>query len=87
VQLYTDAVPAYYQPTTSAEENRRLLNDRFGTATLPTYAIVKPLGNGQFEIVSLNEAGKINDVSAFAEFLRKPLPAAAGESVARAAGD
>jgi hypothetical protein len=85
VQLYTDAVPAYYQPTTTAEENRRLLNERFGTATLPTYAIIKPLADGKFDVISINEAGKINDVGAFADFLRRPLPAGVGERVARAA--
>ena len=46
VQLYTDAVPPYFQPTTSAEENRRLLNDMFGTAQLPLYVILKPVNRG-----------------------------------------
>lgn len=84
VQLYTDAVPAYYKPTTSAEENLKLLQDTFGTATLPTYVILQPLGGGQYKEVSRNESGKINDVEAFLEFLRKPLDTSKGSSLTRA---
>lgn len=80
VQLYTDAVPAKYQPTTSAEENRRLLNEKFGTAQLPLYVILKPLGEGQYKEISRYEEGKINNVAAFTQFLREPLESS---SVAR----
>jgi hypothetical protein len=86
VQLYTDKVPAYYQPTTSAEENRKLLNDRFGTAQLPTYVILKPLGKGEYQEISRYEEGKINNVEAFLEFLRRPLESSASRSVAQASG-
>jgi hypothetical protein len=84
VQLYTDKVPPQYQPTTSADENRRLLNERFGTAQLPLYVILKPEGNGKYAEVARYEEGKINNVGAFLEFLRKPLDAIASNgSVAR----
>jgi hypothetical protein len=86
VQLYTDAVPAHFQPTTSAEENRKLLNERFGTAQLPTYVILKPIGPGSYEEISRYEEGKINNVEAFLDFLRKPLETNSGKSVARAGG-
>jgi hypothetical protein len=70
VQLYTDKVPPkVQQPATSAEENRDLLINRFGSAQLPLYVILD--GNDQ-EIARYDE-GKINNVEAFAEFLRKPL--------------
>jgi hypothetical protein len=86
VQLYTDKVPAYYQPTTSAEENRKLLNDKFGTAQLPTYVILKPLGNGEYQEISRYEEGKINNVEAFLEFLRKPLEGSGARTIAQAGG-
>lgn len=77
-------MPTYYQPTTSAEENLKLLHDKFGTAQLPTYVILKPLGGGKYEEVSRYEEGKINNVKGFLEFLRKPLEASAGKNVAQA---
>jgi hypothetical protein len=73
VQLYTDTVPTHFQPTTSAEENRRLLNEKFGTAQLPTYVILKPTPDGGYETAGRYEEGKINNVSAFMDFLRQPL--------------
>jgi hypothetical protein len=73
VQLYTDVVPAYFEPTTSAAENLKLLHTRFGTAQLPTYVILKPRGNGQYEEVSRYDEGKINNVAGFADFLQKSL--------------
>jgi hypothetical protein len=73
VQLYTDAVPPKYQPTTSALENRQLLHERFGTAQLPTYVILRPMDNGEYQEVSRYPEGKINNVEAFAEFLSRPL--------------
>lgn len=85
VQLYTDVVPPHYQPTTSAEENQKLLNEVFGSAQLPLYVIVRPLGEGKFEEISRYEEGKINNVAAFTEFLKQPLQAA-NSSVARAEG-
>jgi hypothetical protein len=73
VQLYTDAVPAHFQPTTSADENRRFLNEKFGTGQLPLYVVLKPLSDGNYETLDRYEEGKINNVAAFKEFLRKPL--------------
>ena len=78
VQLYTDKVPPkVQQPATSAEENRDLLINRFGSAQLPLYVI---LNADDQEIVRYDE-GKINNVDAFAEFLRKPLAQNGGTQV------
>jgi hypothetical protein len=74
VQLYTDRVPPQYEPTTSAEQNRTFLSEQFGTAQLPLYVIVKPLRDGKYEEIARYDEGKINNVSSFAEFLRKHLP-------------
>jgi hypothetical protein len=73
VQLYTDTVPPKIrQPATTAEENRDLLYNRFGSAQLPLYVILKPDGKEGVEISRYSE-GKINNVEAFADFLRQPL--------------
>ena len=74
VQLYTDMVPPQFQPTTSAGENRKLLTEKFGTAQLPLYVIIKPLGDGQYAELGRYDEGKINNVSAFTRFLREHLP-------------
>jgi hypothetical protein len=73
VQLYTDKVPTQFEPTTGAAENRALQNERFGTAQLPLYVILKPTGNGGFQEVARYDEGKINNVQAFIQFLQKPL--------------
>ncbi len=86
VQLYTDVVPARYQPTTSAEENRQLQNEKFGTAQLPLYVILKPVGEGQYKEISRYEEGKINNVAAFVQFLRDPLESSGGARLAQAGG-
>ncbi len=83
VQLYTDRVPPQFQPTTSAAENRELQNQRFGTAQLPLYVILKPTGRGGFQEVARYEEGKINDVPAFMQFLEKPLMPAGNLAAAR----
>jgi hypothetical protein len=71
VKLYIDSVPREFQPTTSADENRDLLTDKFGTAQLPLYVILKPLGGGgRYEEIARYDEGKINDVDGFAQFLR-----------------
>lgn len=70
VQLYTDKVPLkIQQPATSAEENRDLLMNRFESAQLPLYVIL----NADDKEIARYDEGKINNVDAFAEFLRKPL--------------
>lgn len=79
VQLYTDSIPAQFQETSkSADQNRQFLNDRFGTAQLPLYVIVKPTAGGGFDEVDRYVEGKINDLAAFTEFLQKPLARSAG---------
>jgi hypothetical protein len=75
VQLYTDKVPPQFESTTSAAENRALQNDKFGTAQLPLYVILKPTGHGKFEEVGRYEEGKINDLAGFVQFLEQPLKA------------
>jgi hypothetical protein len=75
VQLYTDEVPASFKDATSANENSRLLSEEFKTAQLPTYVILKPLGDGKYAEVGRYEEGKINNVAGFVDFLRKPLEA------------
>jgi len=84
VQLYTDKVPPYFGETTSAEENRALQNDVFGTAQLPLYVILRPFGEGKYEEVARYEEGKINDEEAFMNFLRKPLAPENAATVAQA---
>ncbi|HLN30656.1 MAG TPA: cytochrome c biogenesis protein CcdA [Gemmataceae bacterium] len=73
VQLYTDTVPPRYQPTTSAAENFALQKTTFGTVQLPLYAVLKPSGAGKFDVVGSYPEGKINNLTAFGEFLQKPL--------------
>jgi thiol:disulfide interchange protein len=75
VKLYCDTVPPEYQPTTSASENLQFEVNTFGTTQRPLYAIVKPLGDGKFEKVDVYNGAQINSANAFAEFLKKPLPA------------
>ena len=73
LKLFCDTVPPEYEPTTSAAENRQFLQEKYGTAQLPFYAIIKPTGNGKFETIGVYDEGKINFVDKFADFLRKPL--------------
>jgi hypothetical protein len=86
VQLYTDRVPPQFEPTTSAEANRTFLSERFGTAQLPLYVVVKPLEDGKYVEVARYDEGKINNVSAFAEFLRGPLSSQSEMSRVKADG-
>lgn len=73
VQLYTDRLPPKVrQPATSAEENKDLLVNRFQSAQLPLYILLQPDDKDGKEVARYEE-GKINDVGAFAEFLRRPL--------------
>lgn len=70
VQLYTDKVPPrIQQPATSAAENYDLLMERFKSVQLPLYVILSAAD----EEIARYEEGKINNVDAFTEFLRKPL--------------
>ena len=77
VQLHTDRVPRKYDGAspTDADENKKFQQENFGDLQLPLYVIVEPLGNGKFKEVARYNEGKINNVAAFADFLRKPLEA------------
>ena len=85
VQLYTDRVPPHFQKYTTEKENLRLLQERFGTAQLPTYIILDPRGDPQGKEIGRYIEGKINDVDGFARFLEQGLAKneAAGRTQAR----
>jgi thiol:disulfide interchange protein DsbD len=96
VQLYTDKVPDEYYSTvdrskfadTSRQRADALANlwfqgQAFGTEQLPLYVILRPTVDGRIERVGVYDEGKINNVGAFAEFLKKPFQ---GEMVAQATG-
>ncbi|MFL5330525.1 MAG: protein-disulfide reductase DsbD family protein [Gemmataceae bacterium] len=85
IQLYTDKVPDQYYPADirgrldgvdrqrdDAEVNRWFQDKAFGSTTLPLYAILEPLPLG-VTVTAVYPESKINDVTAFTEFLRKPL--------------
>src|SRR5260370_21352871 len=86
VEIYAEVVPPQHQPTTSADDNRAFLSATFGTAQLPLYVILKPLGEGKYEEVGRYDEGKINKTSAFAEFLRKHLSLQGEMTQAKARG-
>ena len=81
VEVYTDEVPAsaYVTPPTpyerklEGEYNLNFQNSVFKTTQRPLYAILKPEADGKVTIVDVYSEGKINNVEAFTEFLRKPL--------------
>ena len=73
VQLYTDTVPPEFQEFGTAEQNRKLQQERFKDAQLPLYVIVEPLPDGDYKEVSRYREGKINDVEGFMKFLRAGL--------------
>ena len=86
VQLYTDRVPdKLYSPEersafqgsatkqrADANKNLDFQKLKFNTEQLPLYVVVKPDANGFVEVARYDE-GKINDVSAFVNFLRSGL--------------
>jgi thiol:disulfide interchange protein DsbD len=89
VQLYTDTVPdqlyassirSQFRGSVDRQEadafaNRKFQDRVFGTSQLPLYVILRPSSTGQIEIVGVYNEGKINNVAAFTEFLKKPLSA------------
>ena len=87
VQLHTDKVPPIYPEASTAEENRKLQQERFGSLQLPLYVILKPLGGGKFDEVSRYVEGKINNEDAFAEFLEQPLNPRFADLRAQASGN
>lgn len=96
VQLYTDRVPTeFYAPAVRAKfggslsrpiedaevANAGFLRKVFGTIQLPLYAILEPRADDDhIDVVAIYNEGVINNVNAFADFLRLP-----GEKVALAA--
>ena len=100
VQLYTDKVPdRYYSPDELAQfgggtarqradavANLAIQRKEFGTEQLPLYAILKPDADGTYKVVASYQEGKINNKSAFGQFLKKPLDANGGSSLAQAGG-
>jgi thioredoxin-related protein len=81
VQLYTDTVPEeFYKkaPDEATREKHAAANQEFQKKTfnaeqLPFYVVVKPDGEGGFVVVGTYGEGRINKLSAFVEFLKKPL--------------
>jgi thiol:disulfide interchange protein len=86
VQLYTDRVPnklyteeelealgGVAAQKEEAARNRRLQGERFDDTRLPLYVILRPTPGGGYREVARYREGKINDPSAFASFLRRPL--------------
>jgi hypothetical protein len=80
VQLHTDRLPRDYESRspTSKDENKAFQKEAFGDLQLPLYVIVEPLGNDKFREIARYREAKINNVAAFADFLRKPLEANGG---------
>jgi thiol:disulfide interchange protein DsbD len=81
VQMYTDDVPAEFYTTalpTSAREaegetNLKFQRKVFGKEQLPLYVILEPQAGGGAKVLAVYDEGLINDVPAFADFLKKPL--------------
>jgi len=88
VQLYTDRVPdkfysaeerAGFQGNANkqrqdASKNLDFQKKQFNTEQLPLYVIIKPAAQGgDFQEISRYDEGKINDVTAFENFLRNGL--------------
>src|SRR5262249_61358731 len=44
----------------------------FGDVQLPLYVILEPMANGKLKVVGRYDEGLINDVAAFARFLKRP---------------
>ena len=76
VQLVTDS------NDTEGEANKWLSEHGFGTAELPLYVILEPLGNGEVKRWG-QMGGKINSVDTFVQFLERPLNGGAGSAVAQ----
>jgi len=78
VQLYSDEIPAKFYgkaPDDDVREDHAAINRRFQKAVfkteqLPLYAVVKPLGDGKFDVVGTYNEGKINHIDKFIEFLK-----------------
>ncbi|MGL6074067.1 MAG: protein-disulfide reductase DsbD family protein [Fimbriiglobus sp.] len=81
VKLYTDDVPAQYysspvpiqQRTAEAALNMEFQQSRFSTEQLPLYVLLAPQADGRIEVLGVYDEGKINNTSAFIDFLKKPF--------------
>jgi thiol:disulfide interchange protein DsbD len=88
VQMFTDKVPDIYYPTKvrskfrgstdkqqdDGQLNRKFQERAFNSVQLPLYVILRPTASdGPIDVVGVYSEGKINNVAAFAEFLKKPL--------------
>jgi thiol:disulfide interchange protein DsbD len=81
VQMYTDDVPVEFYVTPPEKLDRKqeaaanldFQKAVFGTEQLPLYAVLAPQADGSVTVAAVYEEGKINDVPAFVEFLKKPL--------------
>ncbi len=86
VQMFTDKVPDKYysadlrssfrntdRQQEDARANLQFQNEVFQNQQLPLYVILEPLPNGTIRVVDKYEEGKINNVEAFAQFLKKPV--------------
>jgi thiol:disulfide interchange protein DsbD len=82
VKLYTDTVPVELTSATpptltrrnvEAEANKEYQVGDYKTEQLPLYVILEVKADGTTKPLGVYHEGKINDVPAFVEFLRKPL--------------
>jgi len=81
VQLYTDDVPAaFYDGATDlarqradGKVNAQFELDAFGAEQLPQYVVLKPEPGGKTTVVGAYHEGKINNVTAFRDFLKAPF--------------
>jgi thiol:disulfide interchange protein len=85
-QIYTDTLPAdLYAPALraqfgnntarqiqDADVNSAFQQKAVDTLQLPTYAVLEPKADGKIAILGIYPEGRINDITAFAEFLRDP---------------
>ena len=97
VKLYTDAIPLkYYAPEdraavvqdgnrqeADATVNRDFQANTFKNAQLPLYLILDPQTDGTISVVGAYDEGRIMNVSAFVEFLRRPQDAVGATYAAR----
>jgi hypothetical protein len=83
VQLFTDVVPAKYFGPGQLEKdpgrakayggiNMEFQEKAFGDVQLPLYVILEPMPDGKLKMVAKYHEGLINDVTAFARFLKRP---------------
>jgi thiol:disulfide interchange protein DsbD len=101
VQLYTDKVPDKYYSSSvrtkfgnntsrqrqDAAVNLSFQREAFGTEQLPLYVILDPKQDGTIDVVGQYAEGKINDETAFAQFLKEPLTPRDGALRAQLAGN